>query len=221
LLPKIRREQILSTYAGLRPLVSPAKDSSTTKISREHTVDHPVKGFVSIARGRYTTYRVMAADAVDAAVKDLGRPIPKSPTKSIAIIGAAGYKNLMKQVASLAQSYSVSTACVERMLNRYGSLVSDIFQMIAKDASLAEEVLPGSGYLKAEVLYAASHEGARTLTDVLARRLRLAMETSDHGLSIAQEVAELIAPTLGWKKADIKREVTAFEKYIATEMAAI
>ena len=221
LLPKIRREQILSTYAGLRPLVSPAKDSSTTKISREHTVDHPVKGFVSIAGGKYTTYRVMAADAVDAAVKDLDKSSPKSSTKSIALIGAAGYSTLMKQIASLAQSYSVSTACVERMLNRYGSLVSDIFQTIAKDASLAEEILPGAGYLKAEALYAVSHEGARTLVDVLARRLRLAMETSDHGLSVAQEIAELIAPTLEWKKADIKREVAAFGKYVATEMAAI
>ena len=221
LLPKIRREQILSTYAGLRPLVSPAKDSSTTKISREHTVDHPVKGFVSIAGGKYTTYRVMAADAVDAAVKDLDKSSPKSSTKSIALIGAAGYSTLMKQIASLAQSYSVSTACVERMLNRYGSLVSDIFQTIAKDASLAEEILPGASYLKAEALYAVSHEGARTLVDVLARRLRLAMETSDHGLSVAQEIAELIAPTLEWKKADIKREVAAFEKYVATEMAAI
>ena len=221
LLPKIRREQIISTYAGLRPLVSPAKDSSTTKISREHTVDHPLKGFVSIAGGKYTTYRVMAADAVDAAVKDLDRKVPKSPTKTIPIIGAAGYKMLIKQIASLAQSYSVSTACVERMLNRYGSLVSDIFQMIAKDPSLALEVEPGSGYIKAEVLYAATHEGARTLVDVLARRLRLVMEHADHGLSVARELAELIAPTLGWSEDDINREVTNFEKFVATEMAAI
>ena len=180
--------------------------------------EHPVADSADVD---YTTYRVMAADAVDAAVKDLEKSAPKSSTKSIALIGAAGYTTLIKQIASLAQSYSVSTACVERMLNRYGSLVSDIFQMIAKDATLAEEVLPGAGYLKAEVLYSVTHEGARTLVDVLARRLRLAMETSDHGLSIAQDVAELIAPTLEWKKTDIKREVTAFERYVASEMAAI
>ena len=221
LLPKLRREQIISTYAGLRPLVSPAKDSSTTKISREHTVDHPLKGFVSIAGGKYTTYRVMAADAVDAAVKDLDQAVPKSSTKSIPIIGAVGYKMLIKQIATLAQSYSVSTACVERMLNRYGSLVSDIFQVIAKDSSLAAEVEPGSGYIKAEVLYAVTHEGARTLVDVLARRLRLVMEHADHGLSVARELAELIAPTLGWSASDINREVQAFEEFVATEMAAI
>ena len=107
------------------------------------------------------------------------------------------------------------------MLNRYGSLVSDIFQMIAKDPSLAVEVEPGSGYIKAEVLYAATHEGARTLVDVLARRLRLVMEHADHGLSVARELAELIAPTLGWSEDDINREVTNFEKFVATEMAAI
>jgi glycerol-3-phosphate dehydrogenase len=221
LLPKLRREQILSVYAGLRPLVSPAKDSSTTKISREHSVDHPLKGFVSIAGGKYTTYRVMAADAVDAAVKDLDQKVAKSSTRTIPVIGAVGYKTLIKQVAGLAQSYSLSTACVERMLNRYGSLISDIFEMISKDPNLALEVLPGAGYIKAEVLYAATHEGARSLVDILARRLRLVMETSDHGLSSAQELAELVAPTLGWDSADIAREVAAFEQYIATEMAAM
>ena len=221
LLPKIRRDQILSVYAGLRPLVSPSKDSTTTKISREHTVDRPIKGFVSIAGGKYTTYRVMAADAVDAAVKDLDQKVSKSTTKSIPIVGAAGYRNLIKQIPLLAQSYSVSTACVERLLNRYGSLVSDIFQMISKDPSLANELSPGSGYIKAEVLYAVTHEGARSLVDILTRRLRLAMEQSDHGLSISREIAKFVAPTFGWNESDIDREVLTFEKYIAMEMAAI
>ena len=221
LLPKIRREQILSVYAGLRPLVSPTKDSSTTKISREHSVDHPLKGFVSIAGGKYTTYRVMAADAVDAAVKDLEGPVSKSSTKSIPLIGAVGYRNLVKQIAALAQSYSVSTLCVERMLNRYGSLISDIFQLISKDPSLAVEVLPGAGYIKAEVLYAATHEGARTLEDILARRLRLAMESSDHGLLVIQEIAELVAPILGWSVEDVALAIADYKQYIAVEMAAM
>ena len=221
LLPKIKREQIISVYAGLRPLVSPSKDSSTTKISREHTVDHPLQGFVSIAGGKYTTYRIMAADAVDAAIKDLGRSVPKSSTKAIPIIGAVGYKNLVKQIATLAQSYSVSTACVERMLNRYGSLISDIFQMIAKDASLGLEIAPGSGYIKAEALYAVTHEGARTLVDILARRLRLTTESSDHGLAASREIAELVSPTLGWNAADIDRQVIAYQNFVAVEMAVI
>ena len=221
LLPKIRRDQILSVYAGLRPLVSPSKDSTTTKISREHSVDRPLTGFVSIAGGKYTTYRVMAADAVDAAVKDLNQKVSKSTTKTIPIIGAAGYRNLIKQIALLAQSYSVSTACVERLLNRYGSLVSDIFQMISKDPSLAFELSPGSGYIKAEALYAVTHEGARSLVDILVRRLRLAMEHPNQGVTVSREVAEFVAPTLGWSASDIDREVLAFEKYIAIEMVAI
>ena len=221
LLPKIRRDQILSVYAGLRPLVSPSKDSTTTKISREHTVDHPLKGFVSIAGGKYTTYRVMAADAVNAAAKDLEQKVSKSVTKTIPIVGAAGFRNLIKQIPLLAQSYSVSTASVEHLINRYGSLVSDIFQMISKDSSLGQEMFPGSGYLKAEVRYAVTHEGARSLVDVLVRRLRIAIEQSDHGVALSREVAEFVAPTLGWSASEIDHEVIEYEKYIAMEMAAI
>ena len=221
LLPKIRRNQILSVYAGLRPLVSPSKDSTTTKISREHTVDHPLKGFVSIAGGKYTTYRVMAADAVNAAAKDLGQKVSKSGTKTIPIIGAAGYKNLIKQIPLLAQSYSISTSSVDHLLNRYGSLVSDIFQMISKDPTLSHEIIPGSGYLMAEVRYAVTNEGARSLVDILVRRLRIAMEQPDHGVPLSREIAEFVAPTLGWSASDIDREVMNYEKYIAMEMAAI
>lgn len=163
----------------------------------------------------------MAVDAVDAAVKDLDQKVSKSHTKTIPIIGAAGYKNLMKQVTLLAQSYSVSTVLVERLINRYGSLVSDIFQMISKDPLLSVEVAPGSGYIKAEVLYAVTHEGARSLVDILARRLRLIMDDPDQGLAISRDLAEFVAPTLGWSSEDIDREVIAFEKYIATEMGAI
>ena len=221
LIPKIRKEQILSVYAGLRPLVSPAKDSSTTKISREHTVDHPVKGFVSIAGGKYTTYRVMAADAVDVAVKDIKGKIPKSPTKKIPLLGAEGYRMLLGDIPRLAEKYSLSTVCIERMLNRYGSLINDLFEMITENPDLATEILPGTGYLKAEAIYAVTHEGARSLVDVMSRRLRFAMEDSHQGLNVSQEIADLIAPTLKWKAADKKREVSAYKKFVDAEMVAI
>lgn len=221
LIPKISREQVLSTYAGIRPLVSPTKDSSTTKISREHTVDHPIDGFVSIAGGKYTTYRIMAKDAVDAAVKDLGFNVPKSKTSKIPLLGAVGYDSLKKSVTSLAESYSMSTATIEHLLNRYGTAISDILNLIYKDSDLSKELLPGSYYVRAEVLYAATHEGARSLVDVLVRRLRVAMESKNHGLDISQECAELIAPVLGWNKAEIKRQVLTFEKYVTLEMSAV
>ena len=221
LIPKIRKEQILSVYAGLRPLVSPAKDSSTTKISREHTVDHPVKGFVSIAGGKYTTYRVMAADAVDAAVKDIKGKVPKSPTKKIPLLGAVGYRMLRGEIPALADKYSLSTACVERMLNRYGSLINDLFEMISENPDLATEILPGAGYIKAEAIYAVTHEGARSLVDVMSRRLRFAMEDSHQGLNVSQEIADLIAPTLKWKAADKKREISTYKKFVDVEMVAI
>jgi len=221
LIPKIRRDQILSVYAGLRPLVSPAKDSSTTKISREHTVDHPVKGFVSIAGGKYTTYRVMAVDAVDAAVKDIKGKVPKSPTKKIPLLGAVGYRMLRGDIPALADKYSLSTACIERLLNRYGSLINDLFEMINENPDLATEILPGTGYIKAEAIYAVTHEGARSLVDVMNRRLRFAMEDSHQGLGVSQEIADLIAPTLKWKAADKKREISAYKKFVDVEMVAI
>ena len=93
--------------------------------------------------------------------------------------------------------------------------------MISKDSDLATELLPGVGYIQAEALYAASHEGARSLVDILARRLRFAMESSDHGISIARDVAVLVAPTLGWDESEIDRQVALYEKYVSHEMAAI
>jgi glycerol-3-phosphate dehydrogenase len=115
----------------------------------------------------------------------------------------------------------MSTATIEHLLNRYGTAISDILNLIYKDSDLSKELLPGSYYVRAEVLYAATHEGARSLVDVLVRRLRVAMESKNHGLDISQECAELIAPVLGWNKAEIKRQVLAFEKYVTLEMSAV
>lgn len=221
LVPQISKEQVLAVYAGLRPLVSPAKDSSTTKISREHTVDHPVKGFVSIAGGKYTTYRVMAQDAVDAAVKDLGGAIAPSSTRSIPLYGAVGYSELEKKTTTLAQEHHLSTAMITHLLNRYGSALYEIFELIVRDSALAEELAPHCGYLKAEALYAVTHEGARSLEDILERRLRISIESAAHGLDIAREVSELVAPTLGWSEAEIQAQINSYIATINDEMAAL
>ncbi len=221
LVPHIRKDQVVAVYAGLRPLVSPAKDSSTTKISREHTVDHPVKGFVSIAGGKYTTYRVMAKDAVDAAVKDLGGAIAASSTRSIPLFGADGYSQLQSNVTHIAQENQLSTATINHLLNRYGGAISEIFDLIKSDASLGEELSPDLGYLKAEALYAVTAEGARSLEDILERRLRLSIESGTHGSEIAQSVAELVAPELGWGAAEIAKQISDYQARIAKEMVAL
>jgi glycerol-3-phosphate dehydrogenase len=221
LVPQIRTDQVISTYAGLRPLVSPAKDSNTTKISREHTVDHPVPGFVSIAGGKYTTYRVMAKDAVDAAVKDLDYKVPASTTRAIPLFGADGYRELEKNITHLAQERQMSTVTITHLLNRYGSAITDLFATIEVESQLGELLIEGQPYIKAEVRYAVTHEGARSLEDVLERRLRISIESGEHGVAIALLVAGLIAPILGWSDAEIESEIATYTQKMKAEMASL
>lgn len=221
LVPEIRREQVLSVYAGLRPLVSPAKNSSTTKISREHTVDHPVKGFVTIAGGKYTTYRIMARDAINAAVKDLPQKVPASNTESIPLLGGDGYKELLKNLTHVAQENHMSTARITRLLNRYGTEIKDLLTMISQDPTLADDLAPNIPYIRAEMLYAVTHEGASRLEDILERRARISIESSAHGIDIVRAVAELVAGTLGWNKEDVEKEISQYTERISQEMGSL
>lgn len=215
--PKLRRDQVIGVFAGLRPLVSTDPDSPTTKLSREHVVDSPTKGFVSIAGGKYTTYRVMAEDAVDEAVNHLRRLVPGSETETLAIIGAEGYSVLMNQKSRLASQFGISEASVDHLLNRYGSLIDEVLAPAIEAKDLLTPLIAGLPYLKAEIVYSVSHEGARSVDDVLSRRTRIAFEAKDQGLSVAYEVADLIAPYLGWKKVDKSKSVKEYEGLIARQ----
>ena len=219
--PKLKTEDIIGVFAGLRPLVANNAASATTKLSREHTVDRPAPGFVSLAGGKYTTYRVMAKDAVDLAVLDLRRIVSDSVTEKLPLIGADGYFALQQQVLKIADDYNISEATVTHLLDRYGSLISEILEIITADPSMAQRLIPDLPYLKAEVLHAASHEGALSVEDVLLRRTRISFEASDSGLSAADTVAEIIGETLGWKSADRKNSVQSFAKVISEEESAL
>ena len=219
--PKLKTEDIIGVFAGLRPLVANNAASATTKLSREHTVDRPAPGFVSLAGGKYTTYRVMAKDAVDLAVLDLRRIVSDSVTEKLPLIGADGYFALQQQVLKIANDYNISEATVTHLLDRYGSLISEILEIITEDPSMAQRLIPDLPYLKAEVLHAASHEGALSVEDVLLRRTRISFEASDSGLSAADTVAEIIGETLGWKSADRKNSVQSFAKVISEEESAL
>jgi glycerol-3-phosphate dehydrogenase len=219
--PQLKAEDILGVFAGLRPLVANKSASATTKLSREHTVDRPVPGFVSLAGGKYTTYRVMAKDAVDSAVLNLRRLVPDSVTDKVALIGADGYFALRQQVEQIADSYSISEATVIHLLDRYGSLIEEILEMIAEDSSLADRLIPNLPYLKAEVVHAVTHEGALSVEDILLRRTRISFESADSGVSVAEKVATLIAKELGWSASDKKASVTAFLQVIRAEEDAL
>ena len=208
--PKLKIEDVIGVYAGLRPLVANKKDSLTTKLSREHTVDRSAPGFVSIAGGKYTTYRVMGKDVIDLAGIELRRIIPESVTEKLPIVGADGYFALVQQAERIAEESGLSTESVIHLLNRYGSLISEVLEVIEDDPKLAQPLTKGLPYLKAEIYYAASHEGARSVDDVISRRTRLAFEAPNSATDLANDVATIIAPVLGWTPKQKKDSVNAY-----------
>jgi glycerol-3-phosphate dehydrogenase len=203
-------------YAGLRPLLS-GESESTSKLSREHAVAHSVPGLVVIAGGKYTTYRVMAKDAVDAAVHGLDAKVPDSVTDRIPLLGADGYTALKNSTHVLARRYKVHEARIEHLLNRYGSLIHEVLDLVVADPKLGEPLGGAPDYLRAEIVYAASHEGARHLDDILARRTRISIETFDRGISSVEEAARLVAPVLDWSEEQVQREVEHYRKRVDAE----
>ena len=219
--PKLRADDIIGVYAGLRPLVANNKSATTTKLSREHTVDRPAAGFVSIAGGKYTTYRVMAKDVVDRAVIELRRLTQESVTEKLPLVGADGYFALEQQKERIAQESGLDVATVTHLLNRHGSLISEILDLINEEPKLLGKLDVNLPYIKAEIVYAASHEGARSVDDVISRRTRLSFEAVNHGLHLADEIATLISPILGWSSKERKESVAQYTELVEREKATL
>jgi glycerol-3-phosphate dehydrogenase len=219
--PKLRADEIIGVYAGLRPLVANNKSATTTKLSREHTVDRPAAGFVSIAGGKYTTYRVMAKDVVDRAVIELRKLTQDSVTEKLPLVGADGYFALEQQKERIAQESGLDVETVTHLLNRYGSLISEILEIIDEQPKMSAKIDPALLYIKAEVIYAASHEGARSVDDVISRRTRISFEAVNHGVHLAEDVAALIAPVLEWSAKERKESVADYIELVDREIAAL
>ena len=213
---ELTREDVEGVYAGLRPLLSGESDE-TSKLSREHVVAHAAPGLVVVAGGKYTTYRVMAADAVDAALHGLDRRGPASCTETVPLLGADGYPALWNGRARIAAASGLHVARIEHLLHRYGSLAEEVIALVEKDRALGQPLAGAEDYLRAEVVYAASHEGAIHLEDVLARRTRIIFETFDRGVGSARPAAELMAQTLGWDDGRLEREIAHYTAQIAAE----
>ena len=213
------RADVIGVYAGLRPLVDapagnggkPNGGKPTTKLSREHVVDTPVPGLASIAGGKFTTYRLMARDVVDAAVADFDREVPGSVTEQVPLLGADGLAAVQPAVGRLAEDYGVPRAAVEHLLGRYGTLAAEVLELVKGDAALGRPLAPGHPYLRAEVAYAVSHEGALHVEDVLMRRTRLFIESADSGAAVAADVAALMGRPLGWSR---RRRAAETRRYL-------
>ncbi|WP_299057916.1 glycerol-3-phosphate dehydrogenase/oxidase [uncultured Nocardioides sp.] len=216
----LTRDDVEGVYAGLRPLLAGESDA-TSKLSREHAVSHPAPGLVVVAGGKYTTYRVMAKDAVDEAVHGLeahaGRRVPASVTEDVPLLGAEGYHALWNSRQLLAQRSGIHEARIESLLERYGTLVHELLDMVADDPSLAEPLTGAPDHLRVEILYAATHEGARHVDDALTRRTRLSIETFDRGVGAVEEVAELMAGPLGWSDEQKSVEIEHYRARVAAE----
>ena len=211
----LSRDDILGVYAGLRPLLA-GENEDTSQLSREHAVARPQPGLISIAGGKYTTYRVMAADAIDAAAADLG-PIPESVTEHVPLVGADGYHAMVNLTRELAREHNLPRWRVEHLLGRYGSLLGEVLALGEEDPSLLEPVPAAQEYLRAELRYAATHEAALHLDDILARRTRMSIETKHRGVDAAQETADLVRDVLGWDDDQVRAEVDSYTQRVVAE----
>jgi glycerol-3-phosphate dehydrogenase len=217
----LRQADVIGFYAGLRPLLQPGakQGASSAKISREHTVAAPLPGLSVIAGGKLTTYRVMAEDAVDFALGAAAAAKP-SITKHLPLLGAEGYDAVRNNAPKLARRYGWDRARTLHLLGRYGSRVLDITDLIDADRSLGQPLAGAGHYLKAEIVYAATHEGVIHLDDVMMSRTRLNHEVPDAGLSASAAIAQLVAPHLGWDQARVEAEVAGYAARVEAERAA-
>ncbi|GAA3386570.1 glycerol-3-phosphate dehydrogenase/oxidase [Cryptosporangium minutisporangium] len=211
----ITHEDIEGVYAGLRPLLA-GEVEATSKLSREHAVVEPMLGLMLVAGGKYTTYRVMAADVIDKAARRL-HDVPESRTQDIPLIGADGFAAVWANRADLARRHGLTVGAIEHLLERYGSLTAELLESIDVNPRLGRPVVGAPEYLAAEIAYAASHEGALHLEDVLTRRTRISIETAHRGLDSVEDVADVLAPVLGWDAATRRREVEHYRARVLAE----
>ncbi|BAH54573.1 glycerol-3-phosphate dehydrogenase [Rhodococcus opacus] len=217
LVTSLTHDDIDGVYAGLRPLLAGESDE-TSKLSREHAVARVAPGLVAIAGGKYTTYRVMAEDAVDLAAEDIPARMAPSITEKVPLVGADGYFALVNQTVHLGQLYGLHPYRVKHLLDRYGSLIGEVLDLAADKPELLQPLTDAPAYLQVEVVYAAAAEGALHLDDILARRTRIAIEYSHRGVNCAEQVAQLVAPVLGWDADDIDREVKTYQARVEAEV---
>ena len=219
---KVQRSDVLGVFAGLRPLLKPVSNDAdvTSALSRDHAVIGGPEGMTTIVGGKYTTYRRMARDAVDAAIFPLGHNRP-SVTATTPLVGAAGWDSVRHTGPHLAQQWGMRPADVERLLQRHGDRVHDLLSMVHADPALGSPLAGAEHYLRAELLYAVKAEGALSLVDVMVRRTHLSIELTDGGLGIAPAIAQIIAPALGWSPEQVERELGSYAALIQAERAAL
>lgn len=208
----VTRDDVTAVWSGLRPLVKSVSgekvNSRTSDLSRRHKVATSKSGMITVTGGKLTTYRKMAQDAVDAALLSL-KISSRCRTKSLQFVGAINLTDEKK-----------TSPTDQHLFSRFGSEIEVIHEFISRDASLGEPLIPGLPYLRAEAVFAVTHEMARTLDDILTRRTRCRLLNRRASVAGARQVATLIAPLLNWSAQDIERQITQFVESCAREDTA-
>lgn len=212
---------VISAWAGLRPLISDANAKDTTKVSRKEEMIETADGLISIGGGKLTTYRAMAEHGIDLALKRLGKSADNRTTKDIPISGGEMSRVELDQTAKqLASHYNLPMDVTRHLAFSYGSNFDALVRLMLDDERLREPLVTGLPHVKAELVYAARHEMAVSLTDALTRRTRLAMLAGAASLEIAPVAAELMATELGWDEAEQARQLESFATEFAREYQA-
>jgi glycerol-3-phosphate dehydrogenase len=214
------RSQVISAWAGYRPLVSPANADSqaTAKLSRNHVVADGPGGMITVTGGKLTTYRRMAQDALDHLARRWKQPITH-PTESLTLDGAEGHAACQDALRQAAARFGWGQDVLAR-LAQYGGQAKAILALCAGDGALAQRIVPDLPYIMAEVLYACHHEMAVTLEDMLARRLHIQTEDWSRGVEPAPAVARLMAGALGWSAHETMRQVERYHEQLQMAEAA-
>ena len=206
----LTRSDVVGTYAGLRPLIAPS-DGSTITASREHRVVVERNGLVRVSGGKYTTYRLMAEQTIDAALGVLGERAADRPSRTTTrrLVGAADRSELDRIGAGLAVSASLEPAVAARLVARHGTQAPEVVAL-GREVGLLGRLVEGEDHLEAEVAWAARHELALSIDDVLARRMRIVHELPDRAAAIAPRVAAILGAELGWDETRQSSEVESF-----------
>ena len=203
-------EDICGTWAGLRPLLRTTSDARTADLSRRHRVRVSTSGVITVTGGKLTTYRRMAADTIDQAARLLGTRT-KCRTRRLKLLGAEGF---------VAPDFGDEPSVHDHLGGRYGTQADEVLALLREDPSRREPLVPGLPYLRAEAVYAARHEMATTLDDVLSRRTRARLLARDASRAAAGAVARLLAPELGWDDARVAREADEYRSSVDHERGA-
>lgn len=211
----VEREDVLASWSGLRPLVSDPNAADTAKLSRDHVINISDSGLLSIAGGKWTTYRKMALDTVDEAVK-LGK-LPTtgaSQTEHIKLRGAEEYS--ATNAGKLQEQFGLELDVASYLNRAYGDQATKVAELAKGDGKRYDaRLVAGHPYLEAEVIYGATHEYARSVTDLLARRLRLGFLDREATQASIPRVAELLSEVLGWDEARREQEMVDARAYFA------